>query len=93
MGIQLSNSATVIASVSEAIHRAAKRKGGLLRRFRLRSLRYGGQVAPRNDGKIWVRDLAACFSREVCLKFLTLEERAQGMPGARCARSLVGRKG
>src|SRR5258705_12266975 len=26
-------------------------KGGLLRRFRLRSLSYGGQVAPRNDDK------------------------------------------
>jgi hypothetical protein len=25
-------------------------KAGLLRRFRLRSLSYGGQVAPRNDG-------------------------------------------
>jgi hypothetical protein len=33
----------------EAIHRAAQRKNGLLRRFRLRSLSYGGQVAPRND--------------------------------------------
>jgi hypothetical protein len=41
---------TVIASASEAIHRAAQRKNGLLRRFRLRSLSYGGQVAPRNDG-------------------------------------------
>jgi hypothetical protein len=30
----------------EAIHQAAKRKNGLLRRFRLRSLSYGGQVAP-----------------------------------------------
>jgi hypothetical protein len=26
-------------------------EAGLLRRFRLRSLSYGGQVAPRNDGK------------------------------------------
>jgi hypothetical protein len=34
----------------EAIHLAAQRKNGLLRRFRLRSLSYGGQVAPRNDG-------------------------------------------
>src|SRR5258706_15740010 len=33
----------------EAIHRAAQRKNGLLRRFRLRSLSYGGRVAPRND--------------------------------------------
>jgi hypothetical protein len=28
---------------------AAEGKYGLLRRFRLRSLSYGGQVAPRND--------------------------------------------
>jgi hypothetical protein len=41
--------AAVIASVSEAIHGAAKRKSGLPRRIRLRSLSYGGQVAPRND--------------------------------------------
>src|SRR5258708_34907995 len=33
----------------EAIHGAQKRKRGLLRRFRPRSFRYGGQVAPRND--------------------------------------------
>jgi hypothetical protein len=42
----------VIASVSEAIHRTAERKDGLLRRF-----------APRNDGKIHVRDLATGFVR------------------------------
>jgi hypothetical protein len=34
---------------SEAIHFAATQEAGLLRRFRLRSLSYGGQVAPRND--------------------------------------------
>src|ERR1700682_1157727 len=33
----------------EAIHLAAQRKNGLLRRFRLRSWSYGGPVAPRND--------------------------------------------
>src|SRR5260370_7346144 len=32
----------------EPIHGAAMRIGGLLRRFRLRSLSYGGQVPPRN---------------------------------------------
>src|SRR5947207_3482707 len=32
----------------EAIHVAAKLKSGLLRRFHLRSLSYGEQVAPRN---------------------------------------------
>jgi GST-like protein len=35
----------VIASASEAIRLAARRKNGLLRRIRLRSLSYGGQVA------------------------------------------------
>ena len=35
----------------EAIHRAVQRKNGLLRRsLACRSLSYGGQVAPRNDG-------------------------------------------
>jgi hypothetical protein len=35
---------------SEAIQKAAtKRQTGLLRRYRLRSLSYGGQVAPRDD--------------------------------------------
>src|SRR5258706_16203065 len=33
----------------EAIHAATWGKNGLLRRFRLRSMSYGGQVAPRND--------------------------------------------
>jgi hypothetical protein len=66
----------VIASASEAIHSAAEReKDGLLRRF-----------APRNDDR---HDFA--ISRldtpEVCQKFpYPLDQRAQGMPGARCAR-------
>jgi hypothetical protein len=54
---------TVIASASEAIHGAAKWKDGLLRRFRLRSLSYGGQVAPRNDVEPQLRILAADFAR------------------------------
>src|SRR5258708_14763263 len=33
----------------EAIHAAPERKSGLLRRFRHRSLSFGGQAAPRND--------------------------------------------
>jgi hypothetical protein len=37
----------------------------------------------------WFRDLAAAM-REVCPEHHALRERrAQGMPGARCARSLV----
>ena len=35
----------------EASHRPGMTRSGLLRRFRLRSLSYGGQVAPRNDVK------------------------------------------
>src|SRR6266851_8864271 len=51
---------------SEAIHSSvAKKKTGLLRRFRLRSLSYGGQVAPRNDGKIRLRIPAALIARGV----------------------------
>src|SRR5437899_821313 len=53
--IQFSNSqdASVIASEAKQSRAgAAKRKSGLLRRFRLRSLSYGGQVAPRNDVNI-----------------------------------------
>jgi hypothetical protein len=39
----------VIASEAKQPIGAAKQKAGLLRRFRLRSLSYGRQVAPRND--------------------------------------------
>ena len=62
-------------------------KGGLLRRFRLRSLSYGGQVAPLNDIKT-PRSRGAMrpsLSKPLALRY----QRAQGMPGARCTRSLV----
>src|SRR5260221_11906726 len=42
-----------------------QRKYGLLRRFRLRSLSFGGQAAPRNDGKIRLRDPPAQCARVV----------------------------
>src|SRR5260370_20268588 len=42
-----------------------QRKHGLLRRFRLRSLSFGGQAAPRNDGKIRLRDPPAQCARVV----------------------------
>jgi hypothetical protein len=42
----------------EAIHSQNKGDNGLLRRFRLRSLSYGGQVASGNDGKIRVQRFA-----------------------------------
>jgi hypothetical protein len=43
---------SVIASEAKQSIEQQERKNGLLRRF-----------APRNDGKIRVRDLAACFAR------------------------------
>src|ERR1700682_2505078 len=60
---------------------------GLLRRFRLRSFSYGGQVAPRNDARIWLRIPAARCARVVCESLA--RKRARGMPGARCTRSLA----
>jgi hypothetical protein len=36
----------------EAIQKPFNERTGLLRRFRLRSLSYGGQVVPRNDEKV-----------------------------------------
>ena len=46
----------------DAIHLTAERKNGLLRRFRLRLLSYGGQVAPRNDGEGLLRLPRALFA-------------------------------
>jgi hypothetical protein len=40
-----------------------------------------------------LRDLAACFRARFAGNVLPYQKRAQGMPGAQCARSLVGRKG
>src|SRR5437588_12846249 len=55
-------------------------KNGLLRRFRLRSLSYGGQVAARNDGRPTVG----------CLKMASIEGPVSRQ--RRCAPSpLVGR--
>ena len=61
---------TVIASVSEAIHRRAKKQDGLLRR-----------VAPRNDGKVQVRDLAAGFARGLVCSFRPLQSEGAGNAG------------
>src|SRR5258708_6065904 len=61
----------------EAIHLAAQRKNGLLRRF-----------APRNDVKTRVRALAERCAR-VVKDSPPKKQRARGMPGARCTRSLV----
>src|SRR5438270_1033541 len=52
----------------EAIHLAARLKSGLLRRFRLRSLSYGGQVAPRNDVE-YDSAIPRREAPEVCVNF------------------------
>jgi hypothetical protein len=64
---------------SEAIHRTAQRKNGLLRRF-----------APRNDGQMHARDLAACFRASFAFSPAPIkgrrECRALGAPAALCAK-------
>jgi hypothetical protein len=55
-----------------------QRKNRLLRRF-----------APRNDVKTQLRILAARCARVVHEPFALRKQRAQGMPGARCTRSLA----
>jgi hypothetical protein len=55
---------------SEAIHGATIRKSGLLRRF-----------APRKDGKIRVRDLAACVARGLAGSFRPLHSEGAGNAG------------
>jgi hypothetical protein len=76
---------------------AGMTKDGLLRRFRHRSLSYGGQVAPRNfkqprqfqlrQLQTQIRGPAARCTRVVRKSFAQV--RAWGMPGARCTRSLA----
>src|SRR6266436_5610525 len=54
------NSQTFVIASEAKQSISPRRKSGLLRRFRLRSLSYGGQVAPRNDGALTqLDDLAA----------------------------------
>ena len=65
---------------SEAIHCAAQRKNGLLRRF-----------APRNDGAP-ISDISSRSRGAMRPKFCTnrspkINQRAQETPGARCTRS------
>src|SRR6266704_1865702 len=84
-----SNGQTVIASeAKQSISR--QRKYGLLRRFRLRSLSYGGRAAPRNDVAP-IPDTTSPSRREApeSLHLSLAQERAWGTPGARCTRSLV----
>ena len=77
----------------EAIHFAARRKNELLRRFRLRSSSYGGQVAPRNDvGPIQIqfRIPAALIARGLQVIFALQnrgrrEDRVRAAPAVSCA--------
>jgi hypothetical protein len=79
----------------EAIHFAAQRKSGLLRRFRLRSLSYSGQVAPRNDVDRVLH--TTLFSRreasEVCIYLSPKRGRGEcrvpAAPAASCALRVV----
>src|SRR5450756_1425991 len=59
----------------EAIHCAAQRKNGLLRRF-----------APRNDDKTHLRDPATPRARGLPSISRPLQPEGAGMPGAQCAR-------
>jgi hypothetical protein len=75
----------VIASASEAIHAAAKRKNGLLRRFA--PLRKRFAFVAGNDEKRHNCTISPRIPREFWPARSALSiERAQGMPGARCAR-------
>jgi hypothetical protein len=66
---------------SEAIHCHARKEAGLLRRF-----------APRNDVALIFTYDSAFPQRdapEFCMNPSAQKQRAQGMPGARCTRSLA----
>jgi len=97
--IQISNSQqqriqTIIASVGEAIHRTVQRKDGLLRR--VAPLRKRFAFVADKDGRIHVRDLAACL-REFWPARSALQSEGAGNAGrpmrpiAACAMSVVER--
>jgi hypothetical protein len=91
----------VIASVSEAIHRATRKKAWIASAFARRASADAvvasafarrrastDRSAPRNDGwEAHLRDPAARFARVV--RKPSAPKRAQGTPGARCTRGLV----
>jgi hypothetical protein len=78
---KFSNSLTTSLRAKRSNPLRRRKKAGLLRRF-----------APRNDEKTQFRILAACFARGLPETSRPSKQRAQGMPGARCARSPAGRK-
>src|SRR5258708_29229280 len=76
----------------EAIHSRDNGDNGLLRRFRLRSLSYGGQVAPRNDVAP-ISDTSpparGAMRPSHGQNHTPRHARAWGMPGARGTRNLA----
>jgi len=94
-------SGTVIASASEAIHRAAKQKAGLLppSLVELRRTRSSQTLACANASRLSQamtpeQDMHPHSRRARCARALrqlppSLRKRAQGKPGARCTRGLV----
>src|SRR5260370_40099704 len=76
----------------EAIHSRDNGDNGLLRRFRLRSFSYGGQVAPRNDVAP-ISDTSpparGAMRPSHGQNRTPRHARAWGMPGARGTRSLA----
>jgi hypothetical protein len=62
------------------IHSQDKGDNGSRRRFRLRSLSYGGQVVPRNDVAALRYDsaLSRRYAPELCMKFVAPENRGRG---------------
>src|SRR5665213_1431944 len=82
-------SLSVIASVSEAIHRAAS-KEARVGCFVARAPRNDVDGWGRHDTETWVRILAARSARGLPLFWRTLENKGRaGIPGARCTRGLV----
>ncbi len=94
---QPSSSSAVIASASEAIHRAAKQEAGLLppslaelRRTRSSQAPLRKRFAFVAGNDACIRILAArCARARPEIASAHQNERAQGMPGARCTRGLV----
>jgi hypothetical protein len=76
---QISNSQSVIASASEAIHKATGKQEWIASSLALLAMtpRYTSAISPH------------VFARVMPEASRPRNQRAQGMPGARCARSLA----
>jgi hypothetical protein len=73
--------AVIASEAKQSTFLAKMKEAGLLRRY-----------APRNDGRHNSAFSPRVFARGLLEISLPSKQRAQGMPGARCARSLAGRK-